>query len=136
MENWYLPITILPGIGLLIISTSSLAISLNEEMEVLLQEVSTYEQILYKKLTQLRMLTFALMGLYLTTALLVLSGLVSVTQNFGLDSQNSWGLMILLVGVASLFISLVLLIIYSVRAVKIRQEHFSQCLLRDKQEDQ
>lgn len=102
-------------------------------MEVLLQEASTYEQILHKKLAQLRLLTYSLTGLYLTTALMVLSGLVSVTQSFGLDAQHSWGLLILLVGVAFLFISLILLIIYSVQAVSIRQKHFSECLDKDQQ---
>jgi len=46
MEKWYLPITILPGIGLLIISTSNLTVSLNEEMEELLKEAVNFEQCL------------------------------------------------------------------------------------------
>jgi len=133
MEKWYLPITILPGIGLLIISTSNLAVSLNKEMEILLDEASTFEQLLHKKLKQLRLLTLSQSGFYISTALMVLSGLVSVMVDFEAEKSESWGFIILLLGVMLLFISLVMLIIYSVRAVNIRQEHFKQCLIEDQE---
>lgn len=82
MEKWYLPITILPGIGLLIISTCNLVVSLNDEMEELLKEAVNFEQLIDKKLEQMRLLTLSLAGFYISTALMVLSGLVSLTQNY------------------------------------------------------
>jgi len=131
MEKWYLPITILPGIGLLIISTSNLVTSLNEEMEELLKEAVNFEPLINKKLKQMRLLTMSLAGLYTSTALMVLSGLVSLTQNYTQKVGEYWGLAILLFGVVLIFASLLILIIYSVKAVSIRQEHFDQCLLDD-----
>ena len=128
MEKWYLPITILPGIGLLIISTSSLVISLNEEMEELLKEAAHFEELINKKLAQMRLLTVSLTGFYISTALMVLSGLVSLTQNYTRHFGDQWGLAILLLGVVIIFASLLILSIYSVKAVSIRQEHFDQCL--------
>jgi uncharacterized membrane protein (DUF485 family) len=132
MEKWYLPITILPGIGLLILSTARLMVSLNKEMEALLKEATNFEHLLQKKLQQLRLLTLSLTGLYISTALMVLSGLVSFLKNVAAGAAATWGLAILLLGVALIFISLVLLIIYSVKAVNIRQGHFEQCLIKDK----
>lgn len=129
MEKWYLPITILPGIGLLILSTSNLVVSLNEEIEELLKEAVNFEQLISRKLEQMRLLTLGLAGLYISTALMVLSGLVSLTQNHTRQLGEFWGLAILLLGVVLIFASLLTLIIYSVKAVSIRQEHFDQCLL-------
>lgn len=36
MENWYLPITIVPGVGLLILSTSNLMVILSDELNGLI----------------------------------------------------------------------------------------------------
>jgi hypothetical protein len=134
MEKWYLPITILPGIGLIIISASNLVISLNEEMEDLLKEAVSFEPLINKKLKQMRLLTMSLAGFYISTALMVLSGLVSLAQNYTRKFSEYWGLAILLLGVVLIFASLLILIIYSVKAVSIRQEHFNQCLMDDEDE--
>jgi len=129
MEKWYLPITILPGIGLLILSTSNLAVSLNKEMEELLKEATSYERLISKKVDQLQLLTYSMTGFYISTALMVLSGIVSVLPNVGVGLEKGWGLGILLLGVVFIFVSLVLLIVYSAKAVRIRKEHFKQCLI-------
>jgi uncharacterized membrane protein (DUF485 family) len=129
VEKWYLPITILPGICLLILSTANLAVSLNEEMEVLLNEASRFKQLINKKLEQLHLLTLSLTGLYISTALMVLSGLISLLHNISYSIGSNWALIILLLGVLFIFGSLVLLIIYAVKAVKIRHKHFEQCLI-------
>jgi hypothetical protein len=123
MNTWYLPITILPGIGLLIISTSSLIVSLNNELERLLEEAKTNELLIQKKLSQMRLLTYSMSGFYVSTAMMVFSGLISFASE-----STGIGSFILMGGVALIFISLVILTAYSVRAVKIRQIHFEQCL--------
>jgi len=131
MEKWYLPITILPGIGLLILSTSNLTVALNKEMEELLREAANFERLIRQKIDQLHLLTYSLTGLYISTALMVFSGLVSVLENLGIGFGQGWGFAILLAGVASIFISLVILILYSAKAVRIRKEHFKRCLIKD-----
>ncbi|HKK46405.1 MAG TPA: hypothetical protein VJ964_12850 [Balneolaceae bacterium] len=133
MEKWYLPITILPGIGLLILSTSNLAVALNKEMEALLKDATNFESLISKKVDQLQLLTYSMTGFYISTALMVLSGIVSVLPNVGVGLEKGWGLSILLLGVVFIFVSLVLLIVYSAKAVRIRQEHFKQCLIDDQE---
>jgi len=128
METWYLPITILPGIGLLILSTTHLIVSLNNEMESLLEEAGSNQFLMHQKLSQMKLLTYSMSGFYISTALMVFSGLVSFSQQFEVNAFVNFGSSILLTGVAFIFISLLILIWYSVRAVKIRRLHFQQCL--------
>ncbi|MDR9366053.1 MAG: hypothetical protein RI575_11980 [Balneolaceae bacterium] len=123
MNTWYLPITILPGIGLLIISTSTLIVSLNEELERLLTEANINERLIHQKLSQMKLLTYSMTGFYISIALMVLSGLVSFSSvSLGIGSA------ILISGVFFIFLSLIILVVYSVRAVKIRHLHFDECL--------
>jgi len=128
METWYLPITIIPGIGLLILSTTHLIVSLNNEMETLLEEAGLNQSLMQQKLSQMKLLTYSMSGFYISTALMVLSGLVSFSQQFEVNALVNFSSSILLAGVALIFISLLILILYSVRAVKIRRMHFEQCL--------
>lgn len=123
MNTWYLPITILPGIGLLIISTSTLIVSLNEELERLLKEATTNQRLIHKKLSQMKLLTYSMTGFYFSTALMVLSGLVSFST-----VSLKIGSAILISGVFFIFLSLVILVVYSIRAVQIRNLHFDECL--------
>lgn len=128
METWYLPITILPGIGLLILSTTRLIVSLNEELERLLLQADDFRQLINQKLSQMRLLTYAMSGLYLSTALMVFSGLISFfmkNRDGYMGGSNSF---VLVTGVAVIFLSLIILIIYSARAVSIRRAHFDDCL--------
>lgn len=123
MNTWYLPITILPGIRLLIISTSTLIVSLNEELERLLMDANINQKLIHQKLSQMKLLTYSMTGFYISTALMVFSGLVSFsTVSLGIGSA------ILMSGVFFIFLSLIILVLYSVRAVKIRHLHFNKCL--------
>src|SRR6056297_1900878 len=128
METWYLPITIIPGIGLLILSTTHLIVSLNNEMETLLEEAGLNQSLMQQKLSQMKLLTYSMSGFYVSTALMVLSGLVSFSLKFEVNTSGNFGSSILFGGVAFIFVSLLTLIIYSVRAVRIRRTHFEQCL--------
>ncbi|MFT7050169.1 MAG: hypothetical protein ACJAZK_000760 [Psychroserpens sp.] len=56
MENWYLPITIVPGIGLLILSTTNLMVTLSNELSGLINEQSKDDSIIHRKLAQLKTL--------------------------------------------------------------------------------
>ena len=132
METWYLPITIIPGIGLLILSTTHLIVSLNNEMETLLEEAGLNQSLMQQKLSQMKLLTYSMSGFYISTALMVLSGLVSFSQQFEVNALVNFSSSILLAGVALIFISLLILILYSIRAVKIRRMHFEQCLTNQK----
>ncbi|WP_299709358.1 hypothetical protein [uncultured Tenacibaculum sp.] len=125
MDNWYLPITILPGIGLLILSTSNQLIALSNEISDRLKLDSCDDDISNRKLRQLKLLNKGLVGLYIGAGAMVTSGIISGIQNF-YSFSNTFGVIIMLIGVISIFISLGYLITYSLRAVKIRQEQFKK----------
>ena len=54
MDNWYIPITIIPGIGLLILSTSNLMVALSTEINTLIHNTDENDVIINKKLIQLK----------------------------------------------------------------------------------
>ncbi len=127
MEQWYLPITILPGIGLLILSTSNQLIALSSEIAERLKLDICNDEISQRKLNQLKLLNKALVMLYLSAGAMVASGILSGLQHF-YKFSNTVGLMVMLLGVISAFISISFLIVYSLRAVKIRQDQFKESL--------
>lgn len=114
--EWYIPITILPGVGFLILSTSNFLISLNEEIKALKNE--KYSLIITQKLEQLRRLNYSLIGQFISSFLFVLGGLS------GEILENSIYIhFFVFTGVLILAISIVLLIVYSIKSLKIRTEH-------------
>ena len=124
MQEWYLPITILPALGMLILSTTSQMMTLSNEINSLLQEKCTAFQHLIssKKLKQLGLLTRAGALLYLASGIYVLSGILGAV----LDTNSFFDLpsLLLYTGTIFLFIAFIILIIYAFRAVRIRQLQF------------
>ena len=117
---WYLPITILPGIALLLLSTTNLITALNDEISKLNYEKELYKSIIIKKLKQLKLLIVATIGLYISAFLMVFSGLLMAIEfNLRVNLPKA----VLLVGVLALFIAIVLLLVYTIRSYKIRLAH-------------
>ncbi|WP_422105952.1 hypothetical protein [Winogradskyella sp.] len=125
MDQWYLPITILPGIGLLILSTSNQLIALSNEIAERLKVKDSEDGISKRKLSQLKLLNKGLVGLYIGAGAMVAAGIFSGLQNF-YNFSNTFGLIVMLLGVLSVFVSISFLIIYSLRAVKIRQDQYKK----------
>lgn len=118
--NWYIPLTIAPGIALTILSTANIILSLNAEISQLKKEQSPeLEVVIKKKLSQLTLLSIAISFLYLSMLSLLLSGLVQVIE----ESVNYAGKAFLIGGVSLTILALSLLIFYSIRAVLIRRMH-------------
>lgn len=121
MTNWYLPITIVPGIGLLILSTSNLMITLSNEIATLIKDPALPESIISRKLLQLKTLNRAMVFLYLAVACLAIAGVIGALNiNFIKNSPtyiSTLGIIIMLSGIFSL-------IKYSYKAVSIRQDQF------------
>ncbi|MBF8150597.1 hypothetical protein ITJ86_11860 [Winogradskyella sp. F6397] len=118
MENWYLPITIVPGLGLLILSTSNLMVTLSNEIDAMIEN-SKQEATIVIKLKQLKLLNMAMVFFYVAVALL----LVSAVGN-GLYTIDKASLYISVLAIIFALIGLISLIIYSFRAVSIRQNQF------------
>ena len=124
MQEWYLPITILPALGMLILSTTSQMMTLSNEINNLLQEKCTDFQHLIssKKLKQLGLLTRAGALLYLASGIYVLSGILGalLETNSFFDAPS----LLLYLGTILLFIAFIILIIYAFRTVRIRKLQF------------
>jgi len=125
MEPWYLPITIIPGLGMLILSTITLTLDLSSEINDLISGRCTafQYQISRRKIKQLGLLTRAGVLLYLATGSYVLSGIFGAL--FNQESYYNFTSLILYVGTVFILIALSFLIIYAFRAVKIRKDQFS-----------
>ncbi|MBQ4802622.1 DUF2721 domain-containing protein [Aquimarina sp. MMG015] len=123
MEHWYLPATIIPGIGLLILSTSNLLVNLSTEIKTLITEDIIKEQLIERKLRQLKLLNSAMVFLYIAVACFVISALVSGIYK-SIDTDFNATIYITIAGITSALLGLIALIIYSFRAVKIRQDQY------------
>ncbi len=124
MTAWYLPITIIPGIGMLIMSTAMQVTNLSQEIQQLVtQQCSDFQhQIASRKIKQLGLLTRAKALLYVATGCFVLSGILGVV--FESNSYLSVPGIVLYVGALLIFLSITFLIIFSFRAIKIRKDQF------------
>ena len=121
MENWYLPITIVPGIGLLILSTSNLMVTLTNELSGFIKDQSKDESIIHRKLAQLKTLNRAMVLYYIAVACLAISGLIGGLQLKMIEKSATY---ISVLGIVIMLLSLFSLIKYSYRAVSIRQDQF------------
>ena len=123
--NWFLPITIVPGLGMLILSTSNLMVTLSNEIVTMIKS-SNEEAIITKKLSQLRLLNMAMVFFYISVALLFVSAIINAIY-----SSDNISLYVSMLAIIIAIIGLLLLIIYSFRAVKIRQRQFKKMLNLD-----
>ena len=118
MENWYLPITIIPGLGLLVLSTSNMMIALSNEIDSII-ELNKDSAIIRRKLAQLKLLNKAMVFFYIAIASLLISAILK-----GLFNLEETTFFISAFAVVLALIGLFSLILYSFRAVRIRQDQF------------
>ncbi|MFT6215723.1 MAG: hypothetical protein ACJAS3_002123 [Roseivirga sp.] len=125
MENWVIPLTLIPGIGMIILSTSHLSTSVSDEINTLLQKDNCDRSLIQIKISQLSLLNIALVSLYISTAIFSITGLIEGIFTLQNAMTNSAFRQTLLVtGVASLVIATFLLIAFSIRKVKIKRDQF------------
>ena len=125
MENWYIPITIVQGIGLILMSTSQLLVALTNEIKERIHDPKTSKALMNRKLLQLKKLSAAMVYLYISVACFIVSGLImAINQTYGTHVNIS--IYIAIAGIACALLGLVQLIIYSYRAVRIRQDQYHE----------
>lgn len=122
MGEWYVPIALLPGICLLILSTSNIMIDLSREIKILIQEQGV-EALIERKLKQLKLVNRAMVFLYLSVGNFVISGLLSGLGE-RLKSNQEIGIYFLFIGMLFAMLALCSLIVYSFRAVRLRQDQY------------
>jgi len=119
--EWYIPITIIPGIGLITMSTSAILLALNAEISQLNEDRSRYEEIIHLKLKQLKKLSIAIALQYLGILFFLFSGISKAI----FQEIYQWSEIILITGVVVVSISIIILLLYSIKAVAIRQKHLN-----------
>ncbi len=125
MENWYVPITIVPGIGLLLMSTSNLLGQLSGEIKDLIKSHTNYQNLLHRKLIQLKLLNLAMVFLYASVAFFVISGLIAGVYQSVHSMHDDVPIYFSVAGIFCCLGALTLLIIFSFRAVQIKQDQFN-----------
>lgn len=116
--EWYGPLTILPAVALLILSTTTFIISLNNEIMVLANDKEKYATIIELKMMQLKRLGIANAFLYACALLFLTAGLFMAFTNNG-----SLFLYLMLGGVITAVVALSFLFSHSLKSILIRQKH-------------
>ena len=116
--EWYGPLTILPAVGLIIMSTSNFIIALNEEIILLQNDKEKLIVIIELKLRQLKRLGIANGFLYGSALLFLVAGIMKVLTN--VDKLFNY---ILLIGVVTITVALTFLFIHAIKSVSIREKH-------------
>lgn len=119
--DWYVPITILPGVGMLILSTTSQMMTLSTEIGGLLSEKCSpfQHKISDLKIKQLGRLTRSAALLYISAACFVLSGILGAfTEATPLADLPKF---VLIFGVFLLLTATGLLVHYGFNTIKIRK---------------
>lgn len=118
MIEWYTPLTILPAIGLIILSTANFIVSLNNEIYELEKYNEKNSWIIKQKLMQLKRLGLANALLYLSALFFMFSALSFFFSKSELLFKSFMVLAVFLVTIALLF-----LFIHSLKAISIRHKN-------------
>ena len=116
--EWYIPISLLPGIAILIMSTGNFIVALNAELKELKKQYTLYEVVIKLKIKQLRRLSIAIAGLYLSVFVFTLLGFFIW---FGVPEVIDY--CILVIAFLIMTYAVYLLVSFSIRAIKIRDMH-------------
>lgn len=124
--EWYLPIALLPGVGLLILSTTAQMMSLSAEIgSILIEDCTAFRlSIAERKIKQLGRLTKSTSLLYIACACLVFSGMAQVLPEF--SSYLYLPDLFLYIGVLMVVWALAILISYGYDLIKIRKIQHDQ----------
>ncbi|MEO0338888.1 MAG: hypothetical protein AAF242_06715 [Bacteroidota bacterium] len=125
MENWYVPITILPSIGFFIVATTSIANSLSAEIARLIEQQKHSErQTIYKKIQQLRLVNQGLVCLYAAAVVLALAGLIGGLESTTMTQLYGAVDLLICVGIGFTILALCMMMIYSMRSIRIKERQF------------
>jgi len=116
--EWYVPLTILPAIALLILSTSNFIVSANSEIQQLEKETRRSLAIIRLKLVQLRRLSLAICFLYSSVLIFLFA---SLSMIFVISELIANCLMIFAVILTTCAIAI--LLVHAIKAIEIRLKH-------------
>jgi len=124
MENWVIPLTLLPGIGMMIMSTTNLSSALSQEISGFIHEQEQNTHLIEQKISQMSLLNVALVALYVGTASFALTGLIGGVSTIQHSMVHESAIIFLVVGIGCLLLATIFLITFSIRAVKIKRDQY------------
>ncbi len=116
--EWYGPLTILPAVALIILSTSTFIVALNNEIAVMETDPKCNPEIIVKKIKQLKRLGIANGFLYGSALIFLIAGMLKM-----LIASDKLFLFTMLAGVMLITVALFFLVVHSVKSINIRQKH-------------
>ena len=116
--EWYVPLTVLPAVALIILSTSNFLIALNSEIDQLERTKDVSNWVINQKIKQLNRLGYTIILLYSSTLFLMFSALEMAIYKEPILFNCLMVFAVLLFTAA-----LILLFTFSLKAIKIRQRH-------------
>ena len=116
--EWYGPLTILPAVALIILSTSTFIVALNNEIVTMESDVKSNPAIIMLKIKQLKRLGIANGFLYGSALDFLIAGMIKMVTN----SDNLF-LFIMLLGLLLITLALFFLVVHSVKSINIRHKH-------------
>ncbi len=119
--EWYLPITILPGVGVLILSTTNQMLAISREVgELLDHRCSKFQHnIADRKIKQLTRLTTSAALLYISAACFVSSGILGAI--IPMMEESNIPNYVLIAGVVLVLVALAILVNYGFQSISIRK---------------
>lgn len=123
LEQAVLPLSLMPGVGLMVLSTVNLSVNLSQEIQILLQQIPLDPQLARQKIQQLKRLNQSLFCLYASAGAFLLVAISTLFENFSWFSR--WGLCL---GVLAWLMALALLIVFASRVIAIKQHPFQSRL--------
>lgn len=124
MDNWIIPLTLLPGIGMMIMSTSHLSTAISQEISGLISAQACDTHLVEQKISQMSLLNRALVALYLGTASFAITGLIggiSTVQDLMIKDTFT---VCLIIGIGCLLVATIFLITFSIRAIRIKKNQY------------
>lgn len=119
--DWYVPLTVLPAVALIILSTSNFLIALNGEIYQLEKSENVSDWVIEKKIKQLRNLGFANILLYASALFFMFSALIMAIYNEPLLFKC-----LMIIAVILFTSALIFLFMHAARAIRIRHEHLKK----------
>ncbi len=116
--EWYIPLTVLPAVALIILSTSNFLVGLNSEINMLEAGDETIDWVIDQKIDQLTRLGYAIILLYFSSLFFMISALAMAIYEEAVLLKY-----LMLTGVVLFTVALIFLLIYSIKAIKIKQNH-------------
>jgi len=130
MENWYVPITLLPSVGFFIMATTNASNSLSAEIARLIEaQQPGNRKVIRQKISQLQLVNISLVLLYVGAVFLSFAGLVAGLEfNFMVNMPTFINALICM-AIGAVILAFLILMVYAFRAVRIKREQFDDMSL-------